>query len=86
MALYPRATKTSLAKLIRSKGFTIPSIRKVCLSHFRRSYWLHWVDKDGQSFHAYYTAAAEKPVLQVNEQWVNLTMAEVIHFGLVEEK
>ncbi|MDD5937502.1 MAG: hypothetical protein PUC36_00585 [Clostridiales bacterium] len=86
MALYPRATKTSLARLIRSKGFTIPSIRQACLTHFGRSYWLHWVAADGSSFHAYYTAAAGKPVLQVNEQWINLTMAEVIHFELVEER
>lgn len=85
MALYPRATKTGLAKLVRSKGFTIPSIRQARLSKCGRSYWLRWVTADKTSHQAYYTAAAGKPVLQVDAQWFNLTMAEVIQFGLVEE-
>lgn len=86
--LLPRATKTSLTKLVRSKGYTVPSIRRAvfCGGGRRRSYWLHWQDAQGVPHHAWYSGAGGRPVLQVDKDWIDLTMAEVIHFGLVEEK
>ena len=86
--LLPRATKTSLTKLIRSKGYAVPSIRQAafCGGGCSRSYWLRWEDAQGMLHQAWYSAAAGRPVLQVDKDWVDLTMAEVIHFGLVEEK
>ena len=86
--LLPRATKTSLTKLVRSKGYVVPSIRQAVFygGGRSRSYWLHWWGEDGVPHCAWYSAAAGRPVLQVDKDWIDLTMAEVIHFGLVEEK
>ena len=51
-----------------------------------RAFWLRWVDKGKAPHSAYYTGAGGRPVLQVDKTWIDLTMAEVIHFGLHEEK
>lgn len=83
--LYPKATKTSLVKLLRSKGWNVPSIRKAIFSHFRQAFWLEW--SDGVEWHkATYSSGGGKPYLYVDSKWIDLTMAEVIHFGMVEEK
>lgn len=86
--LFPKATKTSLVKLIRSKGYEVPSIRQAMFSGGGRgrAYWLNWDDSKKLHHVAYYTGCAGRPVLQVDKTWLDLTMAEVIHFGLVEEK
>lgn len=83
--LLPKANKTNLAKLIRSKGFTITSVYQATFSKCGRAYWLRWQDTDNVPHSAYYSGAAGRPVLQVDKQWLDLTMAEVIQFGLVEE-
>lgn len=87
MTLLPKATKTSLAKLVRSKGYELPSIRQAVFSQSGRSrgYFLSWADGQGERHHAYYSGAAGRPVLQVDKDWIDLTLAEVIHFGLVEK-
>lgn len=84
--LYPKANKTSLSRLVKEKGYTLPALGKMSFSQMGRSFFLRWVDRDGQRHMAYYTAAGSRPVLQVDKTWHNLTMAEVIRFGLVEEK
>lgn len=83
--IYPRATKTSLVKLIRAKGWKVPSIRGALFSHYHRTYWLEWTD--GETWHkATYSAGGGRPYLYIDSKWIDLTMAEVIHFGLYEEK
>lgn len=83
--LLPRATKTSLVKLVREKGYDVPSIRDAAFSTCgRRSYFLDWATKDCTRHHAYYTGVGGRPWLSVDGDAVELTMAEVIHFGLVE--
>lgn len=86
--LLPKATKTSLVKLVRSKGYTVPSIRDADFSQLRKSrgYFLSWIDRHGARHHAYYSACAGRPALEVDGTWIDLTLTEVIHFGLVEEK
>ena len=85
--LLPKANKTSLVKLVRSKGYDVPSIRQAQFSGGRsRAYWLGWVDSEKKSHVAYYSGCAGRPVLQVDKTWLDLSMAEVIHFGLVEQK
>lgn len=88
MVLLPKATKTSLVKLVRSKGYEVPSIRDAMFSTCGRSrgFFLDWAPKDGEWHHAYYTGTGGRPVLSVDGEWLELTMAEVIHFGLVEKK
>ena len=88
IVLLPKATKTSLVKLVRSKGYEVPSIRDAMFSTCGRSrgFFLDWAPKDGEWHHAYYTGAGGRPVLSVDGEWLELTMAEVIHFGLVEKK
>jgi len=86
--LYPKATKTGLVNLLRSRGYTVPSIRQAQFSGggAGRAWRLRWEDPQRVSHIAYYTGCAGRPILQVDKEWLELTMAEVIHFGLVEEK
>lgn len=84
--ILPKATKSSLVKLIRSKGYDVPSIYQATFERVRYTFWLRWVDKQKVPHSAYYTGAGGRPVLQVDKTWIDLTMAEVIHFGLCEEK
>jgi len=84
--ILPKATKTSLVKLIRSRGYEVPSIYQALFERYGRAYWLRWLDKQKIPHTAYYSAAAGQPILQVDKQWFDLTMSEVIQFGLYEEK
>lgn len=84
--ILPRATKSSLVKLIRAKGYDVPSIYQAAFEQHGRTFWLRWIDKEKVPHSAYYSGAAGRPVLQVDKTWLDLTMAEVIHFGLCEEK
>ena len=84
--ILPKATKSSLVKLIHSKGYGVPSIYQAIFSRTGRAFWLRWVDKKKVPHSAYYSGAGGRPVLQVDKTWVDLTMAEVIQFGLCEEK
>lgn len=86
MAVLPRATKRSLVMLLRSRGLEVPSSRRAEFSTYKRFYWLHWYDSEGVWHQAYYTAAGGRPVLSIDQKFVDITMAEVIHFGLYEEK
>ena len=83
MALYPLATKTSMAQLLRSKGYELPKIKDTQFSRLTHSFFLRWVDLNGYGHQAYYTAACGKPYLEVDHKPVKLTMAEVTILGLV---
>ena len=83
MALYPRATKTSMARLLRGKGYELPKIKDTQFSRLTHSFFLRWVGPDGHGHQAYYTAACGKPYLEVDHKAVKLTMAEVTILGLV---
>ena len=82
----PKATKSSMVKLIRSKGYDVPSIYQATFERARYTFWLRWVDKQKVPHSAYYTGAGGRPVLQVDKTWIDLSMAEVIQFGLYKEK
>ena len=84
--ILPNATKSSLVKLVRAKGYDVPSLYQSVFERHGRAFWLRWVDKGKASHSAYYTGAGGRPVLQVDKTWIDLTMAEVIQFGLYEEK
>lgn len=84
--ILPKATKSSMVKLVRAKGYDVPSLYQAVFERHGRAFWLRWVDKGKASHSAYYTGAGGRPVLQVDKTWIDLTMAEVIHFGLYEEK
>ena len=84
--ILPKATKSSMVKLIRSKGYDVPSIYQAIFSRTGHTFWLRWVDKRKVPHSAYYTGAGGRPVLQVDKTWSDITMAEVIQFGLYEEK
>ena len=86
MAIHPRATKTGLVKLLRARGMDIPSIRRADFSKSGRSYWLHWYDSQEVWHQAYYSASAGRPILSVDQEFGPISMAEVIHFALFEEK
>ena len=87
MSVYLRATKTGFTKLLRSRGHDIPSIRRAYFSRFRGTGWLEWLDSGGHRRKATLTAAAGRPIY-----WVDcgpaeeLSMAEIIQYGLYEEK
>ncbi|MDO5764725.1 MAG: hypothetical protein Q4P84_03350 [Elusimicrobiales bacterium] len=83
MKLLPKATKTSLARLVRAKGYDIPIIRYTCISRVGHSFFLRWTDNDGQFHKAYYAAVGGKPMLLVDATVHELTIAEVIQYGLV---
>lgn len=86
--IFPKANKTSLVKLVRSKGYNVPSIQQAGFTGGgrTRSYWLNWTDAQGLRHSAYYTGAGGRPCLLVDKTYFELTLAEVIHFGLVEQK
>lgn len=86
MSLFPRATKSRMVKMLRSKGADIPSLYKADFSKCGYSFWLRWRDKAGAIHNAYYSSAAGRPVLKIDENWVPITLVEVIHFDLIEEK
>jgi len=86
MSLLPRATKLKLARLVKSKGYVIPSVYNASFVKNGHSFWLKWTGKDGTVYRAYYSAVAGRPFLSVNDKSYDLTMAEVIHFDLVQEK
>lgn len=83
--LLPKANKTSLVKLVRSKGYSVPSIYQAMFERHKRAFWLSWRDADNVAHTAYYSAAGGRPILLVDKAWHDLTMAEVIHFGLCEK-
>lgn len=87
MAVYLRATKTGLVKLLRSHGYDVPSIRSACFQQFRGTAWLGWLDSSGNRHKATLVAAAGRPIFWVNRSPVEeLSMAEIIRYGLCEEK
>lgn len=90
--ILPRATKTSLVKLLRAKGYDVPSIRQVDLDQtvliidrHPRIFCLHWRDKEGTHHWAYYGWGGG-PTLRVDETEIELTWEEVRRFGLYKEK
>lgn len=85
MNLYPIANKTNLVKMLRKKGQDIPSLRDAALSKVGRSYFLRWADTKGERHIAYYTAAGGRPVLQVDNDWLQISLVDMIHYKLVEE-
>lgn len=85
MGLYPKATKTSMARLLRSKGYELPKIKDALFSSVGHSYFLRWCDLDGKGHQAYYTGASGRPMLMVDKVLFPLTMAEVLKFGLVDD-
>ena len=90
MTLLPTANKTKLVKLLRAKGYDVPSGRDAFFARQgrgkARTYVLQWMDSKKQMRLAFYSGCAGRPYLSVGKEWTWLTMAEVIHFGLVEEK
>lgn len=75
MALYPHATKASMARLLRSKGYELPKIKDTQFSRLTHSFFLRWVDLNGYGHQAYYTAVCGRPYLEVDNKPVKLTMA-----------
>ena len=87
MSVYLRATKTGFAKLLRSRGYDIPSIRSAWFSRCRGTAWLEWLDSAGNWHRATLTGAAGRPILWVDRALgAEISMTEVIHFGLYTEK
>lgn len=85
MALYPHATKASMARLLRSKGYELPKIKDTQFSRLTHSFFLRWVDLNGYGHQAYYTAVCGRPYLEVDNKPVKLTMAKVTSLGLVRD-
>ena len=90
MILLPTANKTKLVKLLRAKGYDIPSGRQARFNRQvrgnARTFVLEWIDGEKRRRLAFYSGFAGRPYLSVGKEWIWLTMAEVIQFGLVEEK
>lgn len=87
MGVYLRATKTGLVKLLRSRGHDIPSIRSVYFESHHGRAWLEWTDRAGVRRKVAFTTVAGMLVLWAEREPAEvISMAEVIHFGLYEEK
>ena len=88
MTLLPTANKTKLVKLLRAKGYDVPSGRDARFGRLGRgrirTYVLEWVDGEKRRRLAFYSGCGGRPYLSVGKEWTWLTMAEVIQFGLVE--
>ena len=83
MVMFPKATRSSFARLLRKRGYTLPRNRELAFCSVGHSFFLTWEGPDGEHHRAYYTGAAGCPVLMVDQDTVRLTMAEVIGLGLV---
>lgn len=90
MMLLPTANKTKMVKLLRAKGYDIPSSRQAYFEKLgradSRTFTLEWLDSEKRRRVAFYSGCAGRPYLSVGKEWTWLTMAEVIELGLVEEK
>ena len=78
MAIFPKATRTSFARLLRKRGYALPRNRELMFSNVGHSFFLMWDGPDGEPHRAYYTGVAGCPMLVVdqdtvrrrNRQWV----------------
>lgn len=88
MKLLPIANKTKLVKLLRARGYDVPSIYDAFFDRDRRIgyFYLQWYDKGGARHSAHYFFALGMPTLRVDTEYTDLSMAEVIQFGLVAKK
>ena len=82
MAMFPKATRSSFARLLRKRGYTLPRNRELAFYSVGHSFFLTWEGPDGERHRAYYTGAAG-PRADGDQDAVRLTMAEVIGLGLV---
>ena len=83
MILLPTANKTKLVRLLRAKGYDVPSGRQARFDKHGRTYALEWMDSEKRRRLAFYSGCAGRPYLSVGKEWTWLTMAEVIQFELV---
>ena len=79
----PKATKTSLARLLIAKGCSLPRLKDTLFSSVRYAFFLRWVSDDGSGHEACYSAAAGRPVLMVDRCSVPLSLSDVMHYGMV---
>lgn len=64
----------------------MPRISEAVLHKYRHSFWLRWIDGQGQWHEAYYSSAGGHPVLKVDKDFLTLTQTEAEAAGMVEEK
>ena len=58
MAIFPKATRTSFARLLRKRGYALPRNRELMFSNVGHSFFLMWEGPDGEPHRAYYTGVA----------------------------
>lgn len=80
--MLPKATKTSLARLLIAKGYSLPMLKDTLFSSVHCAFFLRWVS-DGCGHEAYYSAAAGRPVLMVDRCSVPVSLSDVLHYGMV---
>ena len=85
MAIYAKATKTSLTKFLRSKGFDVPSIYSVDFRPAKYSFWMDWNDGDGAFHSCWYSMVGGAPYCTVDGESVKVTLAEMMQYGLYRE-
>lgn len=86
MAIYAKATKTSLTKFLRSKGFDVPSIYSVDFRPAKYSFWMVWNDGDGVFHSCWYSMFGGAPYCTVDGESVKVTLAEMMQYGLYREE
>ena len=86
MAIYAKATKTSLTMFLRSKGIDVPSIRRIDFRPMKYSALMFWVDSTGTRRKCWYSFVVGKPCCLVDGENIEITMAEVIQYGLYREE
>ena len=86
MAIYARATKTSLTKFLRSKGIDVPTTRLVDFRPMKYSAMMFWRDSKGYYRKCWYSFVVGKPCCLVDDEAIGITMAEVMQFGLYREE
>lgn len=67
--ILPRATKSALVKLVRSKGYEVPSIRQAQFwgNNRSRCYHIQWEDAQRNHHRAWYSSAGGRPYLLVDK-------------------
>lgn len=81
------ATKTSLTKCLRFKGYDIPSSRDAYLHRHQSKFWysFNWRDSSGQCHFAEYTVWDGRPALCVDNDQVPITTEEAERYGLIRQ-
>ncbi|NBI08620.1 hypothetical protein D1641_01110 [Colidextribacter sp. OB.20] len=92
MNIMPHATRTSLRRLLLSKGVEVPPVQDLVMGYrcrlraYAPTFVLRWRDSRGKHHMVIYYFCDGQPYLDVDSKTVPITTEEVQLHGLYKEK